>query len=229
MISVIIPTLNAERRLAVCLEGLVAAAVAGLVREVIVCDGGSTDRTVEIADAAGARVVPSEKGRGAQLAAGASAARGAWLLFLHGDTVLEDSWTEEIGEFLSGDRRRIGVFSLRFDKKGFAPAVVAKGAMLRTRLLASPYGDQGLLISRQLFDEIGGYRAMALFEDVDIIDRVVRRAGRKALHIFHARAITSTARYERGGYFGRVLRNTLCLAMYRAGVAPEKILRLYEK
>src|SRR5512146_689664 len=92
MISVVIPTLNAERTLQRALAPLVPAAVEGLVREVVVADGGSTDRTLELADDAGGKIVSTEPGRGVQLAAGCAATKSDWLLILHADTELADGW-----------------------------------------------------------------------------------------------------------------------------------------
>ena len=96
MISVVIPTLNSEATLPRVLSALVPAAVRGTVREVVIADGGSTDETAEIVEAAGARFVRAPRGRGSQLAAGAKAAKGTWLLFLHADTVLQPGWESEV-------------------------------------------------------------------------------------------------------------------------------------
>src|SRR5262245_19218454 len=100
MISVVIPTLNAEPSLAATLTSLVPGAVDGVVRQVIIVDGGSSDRTLRIAEDAGADVVRAERGRGAQLQAGAAAARFPWLLFLHADTVLDPGWEREASTFI---------------------------------------------------------------------------------------------------------------------------------
>jgi rSAM/selenodomain-associated transferase 2 len=227
-ISVVIPTLNAERALPATLASLVPAAVEGLVREVIVSDGGSADATRDIVREAGARLVEGERGRGGQLARGADAARGAWLLFLHADTAIEASWSKEALALIESGEERAGVFTLRFAAGGLAPALVAAGAMIRTRVLLSPYGDQGLLISRRLYDAVGGYRPLPLFEDVDFVERLVRARGRRALKVLKSEATTSPDRYLHDGYARRVLKNALCLAMYKAGVAPGKIASLYQ-
>jgi rSAM/selenodomain-associated transferase 2 len=226
MISAVIPTLNASARLPQCLAALAQAAIDGVLKEVIVSDGGSTDETVAIAEEAGARVVSGERGRGGQFRRGAEAARGTWLLFLHADTVLDAMWTEDARPLMS-DETRAGVFTLAFDAKGFAPRAVAAGAMVRTKLFRAPYGDQGLLISRALYDRLGGYRDALLFEDVDFVDRIVRDGGRRALYVMPSRAVTSADRYLKDGYARRVLKNFACLAMYRAGVAPAKIAAFY--
>src|SRR3954464_2500826 len=114
MISVIIPTLNAERLLPRCFDSLIGAAVRGVVREVIVADGGSTDATLMIADAAGAHIVESSGNRGAQLVDGARGARSDWLLFLHPETALEPGWDVEAESFLAQaemERPRAAVYS----------------------------------------------------------------------------------------------------------------------
>ncbi len=227
MISVVIPTLNAENRLPECLDALVPAALAGLVKEVIIVDGGSADATAEIADSFGAIILTTPPGRGGQLRAGADAARGGWLLFLHADSVLEEDWAEEAARFVNGDDMRAGAFTLAFDAEGIAPKIVAAGAMLRAKLLKSPYGDQGLLISKDHYDAIDGYREMPLFEDVDIIKRIVKKGGHGALCILQSKAVTSAARYEREGYLRRVLKNALLSARYQLGASPEDLARSY--
>lgn len=222
-ISVVIPTLNAGSSLSAALASLAPTALGGLIREVVVSDGGSNDATAQIAEDAGARTVSGPAGRGGQLARGASHARGDWLLFLHADTILTADWEDDARALMAQGQGRAGVFTLKFDAAGLAPAIVAAGAMIRTRIFASPYGDQGLLVSRSLYEKIGGYRDMALFEDVDFIDRLVRHKGRRALVVMRSKAVTSAEKYRRDGYLRRVLKNARCLALYRLGAAPEKI------
>jgi rSAM/selenodomain-associated transferase 2 len=223
-LSVIIPALNAAAELPATLAALAPAAIDGLIREVIIVDGGSMDATRKMAEETGAQVILAAPGRGGQLAEGGMRARGDWLLFLHADTVLEPGWAEEAATFMRGPPAAAGVFTLAFDAKGAAPSFVAAGAMLRTRLFGAPYGDQGLLVSRGLYDAAGGFRPLPLMEDVEFVDRL-KKHGRLA--VFRARAVTSAKRYERDGYFKRVLKNLCCITMYRFGVAPERIAAFY--
>lgn len=224
-IDVVIPTLNAEHSVESALQSLVPARDTGLVAQVIVCDGGSTDRTVGIAEIWGARVESAPQGRGSQLAAGAALATSPWILFLHVDTCLAEGWEQEARRFMARDGAsgRAAVFSFALDD----PSVVARGlewlVKWRCRLAALPYGDQGLLISRSLYDDIGGYRAIPLMEDVDI----VRRLGSARLVVLVSAALTSAARYRRDGYLRRGIRNLFCLALYFLGVAPGTIARIY--
>ncbi len=229
MLTVVIPALNAASRLPLCLEALVAPAVEGLVTQVIVVDGGSQDASVAIADGFGATVLTAPPGRGGQLKKGAAAARGAWLLFLHADTVLEAGWADEARGFVAGENAdvRAGVFTLRFDAAGLAPQLLSAGAMLRTRVFKTPYGDQGLLVSRALYDAVGGYNDMPLFEDVDIVQRIIAHEGRAALHVFKSKAMTDAARYERRGYLRQATTNLWRLLRYHAGAAPEYLAKSY--
>ena len=148
MISVVIPTLNAERTLAHTLAALVPAVVEGVVQEAIVVDGGSTDGTRAIAEAAGTHLIEAGRGRGSQLEAGASAARGDWLLFLHADTVLDPGWVEEAQSFIErveSGRRGQAAASFRFalDDDGIMPRLIEWLVALRCRLLACPMATKG--------------------------------------------------------------------------------------
>jgi rSAM/selenodomain-associated transferase 2 len=228
MISVVIPTLNSERTLVHTLASLVPALVHGVVQEAIVADGGSTDETLEIADAAGTHVIKAPRGRGAQLDAGAALARGDWLLFLHADTVLEPGWAEEGESFMerseSGRRRQAAAyFRFALDDDGFMPRLVEGLVGLRCLLFAMPYGDQGLLISRAFYDRLGGFRALPLMEDVDL----VRRLKRPEIVGLKSRAVTSATRYQSEGYFARGVRNLGLMLLYFLRVPPRVLARLY--
>ena len=196
-----------------------------MVAEIVVADGGSADATRRAAKAAGVRIVDSPPSRGAQLAAGAADASGDWLLFLHADSRPEQGWEDAIRKFLQRPEApfRAGYFDFALDDPTAAARRLERIVGWRCRLLALPYGDQGLLISRYLYDEIGGYAAIPLMEDVDL----ARRLGRARLSRIGVRCITSAARYRRDGYWRRPLRNLMCLSLYFAGLRPERIARLY--
>ena len=221
-ISVVIPTLNAAETLS---ESLAALRISSMVREVIVADGGSSDETVACAGSAGARVIAAPRGRGGQLAAGAAVAEGDWLLFLHADCRLEPGWESAAYAFLKAPaaESRAGYFDLGLDDPAPAARRLEQLVAWRCRALALPYGDQGLLIARRLYDAVGGFAPLPLMEDVDL----VRRLGRRRLGRISARCIASARRYRRDGYLRRPLRNLLCLSLYFAGVPPVHIVRLY--
>ena len=230
MISVVIPARNAENTLAATLSSLVPSAVDGIVRQVIVVDGGSSDRTADIAEMAGADVVVSTPGRGGQLAQGAALARFPWLLFLNADTALESGWERIATAFMRrvdrGEQQQAaGAFAFRIDDRGIAPRLLERLAHIRCRLSRVPHGDQGLLIPRQLFDAVGGYKDLPILEDIDL----ARRLGRRRLAMLDATAVTSAERYRRDGYILRSLRSQVCHALFRVGLPVSMIARLYGK
>jgi rSAM/selenodomain-associated transferase 2 len=195
------------------------------VREIIIADGGSVDKTTALAAATGARVVTAPRGRGTQLAAGAAAASGAWLLFLHADCRPDQGWPEAVATFVGAPpaERCAGYFDFTLDDGAPAARRLERIVAWRCRVLALPYGDQGLLISRALYDAIGGFAPLPLMEDVDL----VRRLGRRRLARIGVRCVSSARRYRRDGYWRRPLRNVLCLSLYFAGMPPERISQLY--
>jgi rSAM/selenodomain-associated transferase 2 len=224
---VVIPTLNAAARLPAALAALceAPAPAPALVGDILVADGGSTDSTAAIAAAAGVRMITARRGRGPQLAAGAAATAGAWLLFLHADCRLEPGWEGAVRDFVAGPsaENRAGYFEFALDDAAPAARRLERIVGWRCRVLALPYGDQGLLISRKLYDAVGGFAPLPLMEDVDL----ARRLGRHRLARIRARCVASADRYRRDGYWRRPLRNLFCLSLYFAGVPPGRILRIY--
>lgn len=223
-ISVIIPTLNAAASLPKCLGALIEGLGAGLIRELIVSDGGSTDETIRIAGEFGANVVTGDASRGAQLRRGGDAAKGNWLLILHADTILEPGWSHVVQTHLEGGPDMAAYFQLKFRARGMRPQLVAGWANLRSRLFGLPYGDQGLLVSRQLYTQVGGYPDHPLMEDV-----AIARALKGHLTGLPICAVTSAARYQRRGWLRGGARNMWALAQYFAGADPVKLAAAYRR
>lgn len=217
MLTIVIPALNASATLGPCLASLDGA------EEIILVDGGSSDDSAEIARRAGANVMTATRGRGAQLRAGGESASGDWLLFLHADTRLGAGWRTAVAAHIDSAPDKAGYFNLVLDDPAWQARLIERGVALRVRLLSLPYGDQGLLISRDLYSQLGGFRPLALMEDVDL----ARRIGRHRLRLLDATALTSADRWRRDGWLRRTVRNFACLALYALGVSPARLARLY--
>jgi rSAM/selenodomain-associated transferase 2 len=217
VLSVVIPALNAGSVLSECFLSLAGA------DEVVVVDGGSTDDTVAVAAQAGAAIVHAPRGRGLQLQAGAAAARGDWLLFLHADTKLGHGWREAVAHHVAAHGPRAACFRFRLDDSAWQARLLERAVALRVRWFRLPYGDQGLLISRALYDALGGFRALPLMEDVDL----VRRLSGGQLRVLDVAAVTSAERWRKSGWLRRSARNLSCLLLYGLGVSPERIAKLY--
>jgi len=217
-LTVVIPTLNA----ASLLPGTLAAL--GEWPTVVVSDGGSTDGTPDVARACGAMVVMGPRGRGMQIAAGIETARSPWLLLLHADTRLAPGWAAAAAAHMRTAPERAGYFRFALDSPDPRARRLERAVAWRCQRLAMPYGDQGLLIARDVLDAAGGVRPMPLMEDVDLI----RRLGRRRLTSLAVDALTCAGRWERDGWRRRSARNLMCLALWRAGVPPALVARLYK-
>src|SRR4051795_10370270 len=219
-LSAIIPTLNA----ADCLPALLTE-LRARVPEIVVADGGSADDTASLVKTAGALVVNAPRGRGNRLGAGAAAASGDWLLFLHADCRLGAGWDPAVRGFIAAPDAagRAGYFAFALDDPSSAARRLERIVRWRCSLLALPYGDQGLLISRRLYNAVGGFATIPLMEDVDL----VRRLGPRRLAPLPVPLYSSARRYLGEGYIRRPLRNLFCLSLYFAGVKPRHIAQLY--
>jgi rSAM/selenodomain-associated transferase 2 len=223
-LSIIIPTLNAQSDLPSCLSALTIGLTEGILKEVVIVDGGSTDHTLALAGSAGCRVITSPvKSRGGQLKLGAQNAKGDWLLFLHADTVLDHDWARAVSSHFDYPHSA-ACFTLQYDSPTPEARWLEKRVRLRNKLFGLPYGDQGLLIHRDLYDEIGGYLDIRLMEDVDI----VRKLGKSRIRMLNSRAVTSADKYERDGWRKRAWRNAFLLARYYFGADPNKIADIYK-
>jgi len=215
----VIPVLNAAGFLPATLRCLGGAPVA----EIVVADGGSIDASLRCAAQGEARVICAPPGRGAQLAAGIEAARQDWLLLLHADTRLADGWREAVAAHIGSGATQAAYFRFALDSADRRARRLERLVAWRCRRFALPYGDQGLLIHRDLLTQMGGVRPLPLMEDVDL----VRRLGRSRLVGLDVPAVTSAEKWERDGWLSRSIRNLLCLALYRLGMPPGLTLKLY--
>ena len=232
LVSIVIPVLRDTRELEAQLDRLGCRAVTpeptdgGRAYEVIVANGDPADPGVEDARRRfpRARWTASEAGRARQMNAGAELASGRWLLFLHADARLEPGWVEQI-RHVDGEPDVVGgCFAFALDSPARMARVIETGVRWRVRWLGLAYGDQGLFVRRAIFDELGGYRPLAIMEDLDLVRRL-RRHGRvwcSALPIH-----VSPRRWERDGWVRRSSLNVLLVVLYYGGVSPDRLARSY--
>ena len=211
------PTLNAEESLTRSLASLVPGVVDGLIKEVIIVDGGSEDATLEIADSTGCHIIQTDAARGLQLWQGCRAARGDWLLILHPDSQLGDNWMEKVQAHVRSYPTQAGYFHLRFDDRSWLVRFWAELLAVRARWLAMPSGDHGLLLSRALYDCTGGYKDQAAFEDVALSMAL----GRARLRPMDATLTTSNSRFRAKGWLPGLFVKTGRFMLYLLGVPPK--------
>ena len=225
-ISVIIPALNEEAQIAATLTALRSAALNRSV-EIIIVDGGSLDRTVEIIHRFDfARLIECEfANRGLQMNEGASAARGDALLFLHADVELPRDALDAINDALADERTLGGCFQIRFPKE--APAslrAVAWGINFRTRMFRTATGDQAIFTRRSVFEEVGGYRNVPLMEDIALFNTIKWR-GRVVVLDEHV--AVSPRRWLKRGVWRTVLLMYALRFGYWIGFSPTTLKRFF--
>ena len=218
-LSIVIPALNEER----CIGDTLSAIGDHAAVEVIVVDGGSSDNTVSLAETYGAQVMCAARGRALQMNAGAAAAHGQILLFLHADTRLPLGYLREVRRMLSLADTSAGAFQLGIDGSRFVYRLIEWGSNLRSRFRQMPYGDQGIFMRRETFELIGGYPEMPILEDYALVRRLLR-LGR--VRIAGGIAMTSARRWKKSGPWALTLRHRLILLGYKAGVDPARLAAL---
>ena len=223
-ISVIIPTLNAAGTIGPCLAAVALGLEYGAIAELIIADGGSTDDIDEVAEAVGANLALSPPGRGGQLKHAAVIAKADWLLFLHADTILAPDWPQAALSHIANSPSKAAYFKLRFDVTSLPAKTVARWANWRAKTFDMPYGDQALLISRKLYDQIGGYADIPLMEDVNIAKRLKGR-----ISALNCVATTSATRYRKRGWLRQSLRNFSILMRYKLGTDPDVLAQKYRR
>ena len=222
MISVVIPTLNEESLIARCITSVKSERADC---EIIVADGGSSDGTQAAAEIfPDVSVIRAARGRGGQMNAGAAAAKGNVLLFLHADTVLQEGWSTELQSASEEKGIAGGAFTFRIDYPAGRYRLTEYWVNLRCRLFSLPYGDQGIFIKRDTFEALGGYKEIPLMEDVDIVERM-KVLGRIA--ILKKEACVNPRKWVREGWVRTSVRNQLIMLLYRLGADPSYLARLY--
>ena len=219
MISVVIPALNEAAAIAATIQRVRAVLPDA---EIIVADGGSGDATLALARAVGAHALTAPRGRGPQLAAGAAAARGEVLLFLHADTLLPADAAAVLAAAFARPAVSVGTFRLRFDAGGFFLRACASCSRLDS--VFTRFGDQGIAVRRDFYVALGGFPAWPLFEDVEFLRRA-RRVTR--VWSFPACVTTSARRFRRHGALRQQWRNARLLLRFLAGASPHALAAEY--
>ncbi len=220
-LAVVIPVLNEASHLPLVLADLAAAS--GILAELLVVDGGSSDGTGAIARLAGARVAGASGGRGAQLALGAQQTTAPWLLFLHGDTRLPPDWAGAVTRALVSPPAG-WYFQLQIEGAGLGLKLLQAGVGLRSRWLQRPYGDQGLLVRRAVYLAAGGFQPLPLMEDLDLVERL---ASRRRLRCLGPALLVAGRRWRRLGLWGCLWQNWRLRRAWRRGVGAEALAQRY--
>lgn len=219
-ISIIIPTLNEAENI----KEAIAITQPSTNVEVIVVDGGSRDDTVKIAQSLGVKVISSSPGRAMQMNAGAVAASGDILLFLHADTCLPTGFDEMLRTALQQSETVAGAFKLRINASLLSLRWVEWGVNVRSHFCQMPYGDQAIFLTKKVFQEIGGFPELLIMEDFELMRRL-KRIGR--IVIIPTPVLTSARRWLKKGVFKTTLLNQVVIIAYLLGVSPERIYRWY--
>ena len=201
-ISIIIPTINEADNLPLLLSDL---SITKKEVEILIVDCGSKDRTIDVANIYGAKVYKSkERNRGLQLDIGAKNSKGEWLIFLHADTRLTKDWFTRIKPVFKGDKNSIFYFKLKINDKKLIYRLLEILVNFRSKYFKQPYGDQGLIIHREIYLKNDGFRKMPIMEDVDFFRRLKNK---KDLKQFNLPIFTSSRKWERTNIFFQALKN----------------------
>jgi len=218
LITVIIPTYNAEPHLVRTLASLVPGVVQGVIKDVIIVDGGSEDSTLEIAESTGCHIISADGERGLQLWQGCKVARGDWLLILHSDSELSPDWIDEVRVHIKEYPLRAGYFQLHFDKTSLSATLWQALEKVRATWFALPSGDHGLFMSRALYESAGGYKDQIAFEEITL----TMALGRSRLRPLGAAAIsTDLKRFQSRGWGISMAQSALSFLLYLLGFPPK--------
>ncbi|MEH2307311.1 TIGR04283 family arsenosugar biosynthesis glycosyltransferase [Nostoc sp.] len=221
-ISIIIPTLNEAGNI----KEVIVTTQLNTNIEVIIVDGGSKDNTIEIAQSLNVKVISSSPGRAVQMNAGVVAASGNILLFLHADTRLPTGFDDMIRTALQQPGTVAGAFKLRIDAPLLSLRWVEWGVNVRSHFCQMPYGDQAIFLTKEVFQQIGGFPELPIMEDFELI-RCLKTIGR--IVIIPTPIVTSARRWLQKGVFKTTLLNQIVIIAYLLGVSPERIRCWYRR
>jgi rSAM/selenodomain-associated transferase 2 len=219
-VSVIVPVLNEENSIGATLQALLPLAP----YEIVVVDGGSSDRTCEIASQFGVNVISSERGRARQMNRGAREASGEVLLFLHADTRLPQTAFHDIASALGDPRYLGGRFDVELDGNHWMLPLIARMISCRSRTTKVGTGDQALFVRREVFRQMDGFQEIAMMEDIAFC-RTLKRMGKVAC--LRSRVVTSARRWEADGVWRTIFRMWALKLLYLAGVSPARLKHYY--
>jgi len=220
-LSIIIPTLNESKNLPLLLSDL---SEINNNPEVLIIDATSKDKTKDIAIINGAKFYKTNRNnRGLQLNYGAKKAEGEWLLFIHADSRLKFNWSKEILDILKNDSNLIYHFKFKINNESFTYRFLEFFVNLRCLFFKTPYGDQGLLISKENFKNHGGYKIIPLMEDFDFISRI----NKKNLRSLRTPIFTSSRKWDKINFIQQSLKNWYLRRLMRKGCSINKIYKKY--
>ncbi|KGG17131.1 MULTISPECIES: TIGR04283 family arsenosugar biosynthesis glycosyltransferase [unclassified Prochlorococcus] len=223
-LSIIVPTLNEAERLPLLLADI---NLCPYQFELFIVDGSSLDLSTFIAEIGGAQVLKTkEANRGDQLHKGACKASGDWLLFLHADCRLSSDWPSTINQIIRNplNKKHGWFFDFKINRKGLCWFLLEKSVALRSNFFHKPYGDQGLLISKDLYFKIGGYRSLQIMEDLDLIKRLNKQYKLKRIGMALR---TSSRKYHQSNIFLNSLENAILRMLWEKGVDVKTLAKKY--
>ena len=221
-ISIVIPTLNSQNTILKTLASLFEGIEAGIIRELIVVDGGSTDETREIVEECGGKFISSAASRGYQLKKGVNLAKGDFIFVLHSDSMLEPGWSKIVKKYLNKDAGHY--CKLAFDIIHPLASMTSTWANARSLIFNLPYGDQGLLISRTLLMKNGSYSPIPIMEDVELALRFKGKLSCMPIVI-----TTSSRKYRKNGWLRQGSKNIVRLLRFLLGADPNNLSDDYER
>lgn len=222
--SVIIPVLNESSIINQTIEHVYRIGK-GVDLEVIVVDGDNEGRTLYSVRRNDVQKITSPKGRGIQMNAGASVAKGEVLVFLHTDTELPDGAFGAMSKVMDSDEYAGGAFDLGINSKKLVFRLIEHAVYVRTRFTGIPYGDQVIFVKKDCFKTMNGFQRIPLMEDVELMKRI-KRSGKK-ICIIPQKVQTSARRWEKEGILYCSLRNCALITLYNLGIHPDKLVKFY--